>query len=37
VIATGILSKTEKALLKEAILKSIGKKAEVIATIRYRL
>jgi len=37
VIATGILSKTEKELLKEAILKSIGKKAEVIVTFRYRL
>ena len=37
VIATGILSKEEKALLKEAILKSIGKKAEVVVTFRYRL
>lgn len=37
VIATGILSKTEKELLKEAILKSIGKEAEVIVTFRYRL
>ena len=37
VIATGILSKEEKKLLKEAILKSIGKEAEVIATFRYRL
>jgi len=37
VIATGILSKTEKTLLKEAILKSIGKEAEVIVTFRYKL
>jgi len=37
VIATGILSKTEKELLKEAILKSIGKEVEVIVTFRYRL
>ncbi len=37
VIATGILTKEEKSLLKEAILKSIDKKAEVIATFRYRL
>ena len=37
VIATGILSKREKVLLKEAILKSIGKEAEVIVTFRYRL
>jgi len=37
VIATGILSKEEKTLLKEAILKSIDKKAEVIVTFRYRL
>ena len=37
VIATGILSKEEKVLLKEAILQSIGKKAEVIVTFRYRL
>ncbi len=37
VIATGILSKTEKELLKEAILKSIDKEAEVIVTFRYRL
>jgi len=37
VIATGILSKEEKRLLKEAILKSIGKEAEVIVTFRYRL
>ncbi|PHS41789.1 MAG: TIGR00341 family protein [Sulfurovum sp.] len=37
VITTGILSKTEKELLKEAIVKSIGKEAEVIVTFRYRL
>jgi uncharacterized hydrophobic protein (TIGR00271 family) len=37
VIATGILSKAEKELLKEAIVKSIGKEAEVIVTFRYRL
>jgi len=37
VIATGILSKEEKKLLKEAILKSIGKEAEVVVTFRYRL
>ena len=37
VIATGILSKEEKARLKEAILKSIDKEAEVIVTFRYRL
>ncbi len=37
VIATGILSKNEKVLLKEAILKSIDKEAEVIVTFRYKL
>ncbi len=37
VIATGILAKEEKVLLKEAILKSIGKEAEVIVTFRYKL
>ena len=37
VIATGILSKEEKMLLKEAILQSIGKEAVVIVTFRYRL
>ena len=37
VIATGILSKEEKQLLKVAILESIGKEAEVIVTFRYRL
>jgi uncharacterized membrane protein len=37
VIATGILSKEEKKLLKEAILKSIGKEAEVVVTFRYKL
>jgi len=37
VISTGILSKEEKVRLKEAILKSINKEAEVIVTFRYRL
>ena len=37
VIATGILSAKEKKTLKEAILKSIDKEAEVIVTFRYRL
>lgn len=37
VTASGILSKVEKVLLKEAILKSINKEAEVIVTFRYRL
>ena len=37
VIASGRLSKKEKLELKEAILKSIGKEAEVIVTFRYRL
>ena len=37
VIATGILSKEEKKLLKEAVLKSIDKEAEVVVTFRYRL
>ena len=37
VIASGILSKIEKVRLKEAILKSINKKAEVIVTFRYKL
>jgi len=37
VISTGILNKEEKIRLKEAILKSIHKKAEVIVTFRYRL
>jgi len=37
VIATGILSKKEKHTLKETILKSIDKKAEVIVTFRYLL
>ena len=37
VIATGILSKEEKLLLKEAILQSVGKEAEVVVTFRYRL
>ncbi|RRS30861.1 MAG: hypothetical protein P794_05655 [Epsilonproteobacteria bacterium (ex Lamellibrachia satsuma)] len=37
VISTGILQTEEKRRLKEAILKSIDKKAEVIVTFRYRL
>ncbi len=37
VISTGILSQKEKIRLKEAILKSIDKVAEVIVTFRYRL
>jgi len=37
VIATGILSSQEKKILKEVILKSIGKKVEVVVTFRYRL
>jgi len=37
VISTGILSKEEKICLKEAILKSIHKQAEVIVTFRYKL
>ncbi len=37
VISTGILNIEEKKLLKEAILKSINKEAEVIVTFRYRL
>ena len=37
VIATGILTKEEKLLLKESILKSIDKKVEVIVTFRYKL
>jgi len=37
VISSGILSQEEKSRLKEAILKSIAKKAEVIVTFRYRL
>jgi len=37
VISSGILSKEEKVRLKEAILKSIDKEAEVIVTFRYRL
>jgi len=37
VISTGILSKKEKDHLKEAILKSIDKVAEVIVTFRYKL
>jgi uncharacterized hydrophobic protein (TIGR00271 family) len=37
VIATGLLSKAEKSLLKKEILKRAGKVAEVIVTFRYRL
>ncbi len=37
VISTGILSKEEKVRLREAILQSIHKKAEVIVTFRYKL
>jgi len=37
VIATGILGAQEKKTLKEAILKSIDKKVEVVVTFRYRL
>lgn len=37
VISTGILNKEEKSILKEAILKSIDKEAEVVVTFRYRL
>jgi len=37
VIASGILDIDEKRVLKEAILKSIHKEAEVIVTFRYRL
>ena len=37
VIASGILSKEEKVLLKEVIQKSIGKKVDVVVTFRYRL
>lgn len=37
VISTGILNKEEKIRLKEAILKSIHKKAKIIVTFRYRL
>lgn len=37
VISSGTLNKLEKKTLKEAILKSIDKKAEVIVTFRYKL
>ncbi|WP_294958516.1 TIGR00341 family protein [Sulfurovum sp.] len=37
VIASGRLSAAEKKLLKEVIEKTIGRKADVIATFRYRL
>ena len=37
VISTGILSKKEKIRLKEAILKSLDKVAEVIVTFGYKL
>jgi uncharacterized hydrophobic protein (TIGR00271 family) len=37
VISTGILSQEEKVVLKEAILKTISKKATIIVTFRYQL
>jgi len=37
VISTGILSNKEKKVLKETILKSLHKEAEVIVTFEYRL
>lgn len=37
VIASGILSQKEKLILKETILKSLDKEAEVVVTFRYRL
>ncbi len=37
VISSGILSKKEKRILKETILKSLDKEAEVIVTFRYQL
>lgn len=37
VISSGILSKEEKKTLKETILKSLDKEAEVIVTFRYKL
>jgi len=37
VISTGLLSQEEKHMLKEAILKSVNKKADVITTFRYKL
>lgn len=37
VISTGILSKEEKAVLKEVILQTIDTKATIIATFRYKL
>jgi len=37
VISTGILSNKEKKTLKETILKSLHKEAEVIVTFQYRL
>ena len=37
VISSGILNPEEKKALKEAILKSVDKQAEVIVTFRYRL
>jgi len=37
VISSGILSKKEKQILKEMILKSLDKEAEVIVTFRYKL
>jgi len=37
VVSTGILNKEEKKTLKEAILKSLDKEADVIVTFRYKL
>jgi len=37
VISSGILSKKEKQILKETILKSLNKEAEVVVTFRYQL
>ncbi|SFZ98363.1 putative integral membrane protein [hydrothermal vent metagenome] len=37
VISSGILSEEEKSVLKEKIVKSIDKEAEIIVTFRYKL
>ncbi|CAA6819260.1 MAG: TIGR00341 family protein [uncultured Sulfurovum sp.] len=37
VISSGILTKEEKKILKDEILKSVGKSVEVIVTFRYKL